>query len=317
VGFSFHPGWHAEWQEERRGEVEVAMTLNPDGSVLLDAATVETGTGSNTCNVLSCAEALDFLGVSPADIGWTAIIDTDLSAKDCVQTDSAVAYLQSEVMAVAAGELRQKLLERVAAQFDAGPADLDVAGGRIFRRDEPDAGKTVREALMAGPLLPICVRLSRPPLTERTGVPYMATFAEVEVDTDTGRVQVLHMAVVNDCGTVMYPSGAESQQIGGQAMALGEALTEEIVYDKPSGRPLNFNWIDYTIPTMLDVPDIDPVLLEVWRGGGEYGACGIGEGTLTCAPRAILNAVYNAIGVRIDELPLKPEKVLVALGKGR
>ena len=317
VGFSFHPGWHAEWQEERRGEVEVAMTLNPDGSVLLDAATVETGTGSNTCNVLSCAEALDFLGVSPADIGWTAIIDTDLSAKDCVQTDSAVAYLQSEVMAVAAGELRQKLLERVAAQFDAGPADLDVAGGRIFRRDEPDAGKTVREALMAGPLLPICVRLSRPPLTERTGVPYMATFAEVEVDTDTGRVQVLHMAVVNDCGTVMYPSGAESQQIGGQAMGLGEALTEEIVYDKPSGRPLNFNWIDYTIPTMLDVPDIDPVLLEVWRGGGEYGACGIGEGTLTCAPRAILNAVYNAIGVRIDELPLKPEKVLVALGKGR
>ena len=66
---------------------------------------------------------------------------------------------------------------------------------------------------------------------------------------------------------------------------------------------------------MADMPDIDPALLEVWRGAGEYGACGIGEGTLTCTPRAVLNAVYNAIGARIDDIPVKPEKVLKALGK--
>jgi CO/xanthine dehydrogenase Mo-binding subunit len=66
---------------------------------------------------------------------------------------------------------------------------------------------------------------------------------------------------------------------------------------------------------MADMPDIDPVLLGVWRGAGEYGACGIGEGTVTCTPRAVLNAIYNAIGVRIDDIPVKPEKILRALGK--
>jgi xanthine dehydrogenase molybdenum-binding subunit len=325
VGFSFHPGWHAEWQELRRGEVEVRITLEPDGSVVLDAATVETGTGSNTCNVLGCAEALGFLEVDPDDIRWNALTDTDLSVKDCVQSDSAASYLQSEVMTVAAKELKRRLLERLATQFGCTAAELDVVRGRVVPTGAtggragalPAKGLSVREALKGGPTLPITVQLSLPPQADNTGVPFMATFAEVEVDTATGRVEVLHLVVLNDCGTVMYASGAEAQQIGGQAMAIGEALTEEIVYDKSTGRPLDFNWIDYTIPTMADVPEIDPVLLEVWRGAGEYGACGIGEGAVTCAPRAILNAVYNAVGVRVDELPLRPEKVLAALGKAR
>ncbi|HEY3353964.1 MAG TPA: molybdopterin cofactor-binding domain-containing protein [Polyangia bacterium] len=315
VGFSFHPGWHAEWQEARRGEVQVGITVNPDCTVVLDAPTVETGTGSNTCNILGCAEALGFLGIGPADIHWVSVVDTNVSSKDCVQTDSSVAFLQSEVMAVAAREIKQKILARAAARLRVPAAELDVSAGRVFRVAAPQTGMTVKELLMAGDLVPLTVKLSRPPLAERTGVPYIATFAEVEVDTDTGRVEVLRLVVLNDCGTVMYASGAEAQQIGGQCIGLGETLTEEIIYDQATGVPLNFNWIDYQIPTMADMPDIDPVLMEVWRGGGEYGACGIGEGTLTCTPRAVLNAVYHAIGVRIDEIPLKPEKVLAALGK--
>jgi len=135
------------------------------------------------------------------------------------------------------------------------------------------------------------------------------------VDTTTGQTKVLRLIVLNDCGTVMYASGAEAQQIGGQCIGVGETLTEEIIYDETTGVPLNFNWIDYKIPTMADIPDVEPVLMEVWRGAGEYGACGIGEGVLTCTPRAIANAIYNAIGVRVDDIPIKPEKVLKALGK--
>jgi CO/xanthine dehydrogenase Mo-binding subunit len=317
VGFSYHPGWHAEWQEERRGEVQVAITLNPDGTVILDAPTVETGTGSNTCNVLGCAEALAFLGVQPADINWVKVVDTDVSPKDCVQTDSSVAYLQSEVMAVAARDLKARLIERLAPRLARAPSELDVKDGRIFPKASPEKGQSVRELLRTGDLVPLTVRLSRPPLTTRTGVPAIANFAEVEVDTGTGQVRIEKLVVVNDCGCVMYASGAEAQQIGGQVIAVGETLSEEIIYDPQTGFPLNFNWIDYKIPTMADMPDIDPLLLEVWRGGGEYGACGIGEGTLTCTPRAILNAIYNAIGVRIDEIPVKPEKILQALGKVR
>jgi xanthine dehydrogenase molybdenum-binding subunit len=312
VGFSMHPGWHAEWQEERRGQVQAKITLHPDGTVTLDAPTVETGTGSNTCNVLGCAEALGFLGVRPEDIRWVSTVDTDNGMRDCVQTDSAVSFLQSEVLVVAAQQLKQKLLD-LAAPVLGVPADqLTVTGGQIHA---PGRSLSVKELLWKGDLVPLSVMVSRRPSGTKTGVPYIASFAEVEVDTGTGRTQVLKLVIINDCGTVMYASGAESQQIGGQVMAIGEALTEELIYDPVRGVPLNFNFIDYKMPTILDMPAIDPVLLEVWRGAGEYGACGIGEGTLTCSPRAIANAVYNAIGARVDELPLTPEKVLRALGK--
>jgi len=315
VGFSCHPAWHAEWQEVRRGKVQVGVTLNPDCTVMLNAPSVETGNGSNTCNVLGCAEALSFLGVEPEDIHWSSVVDSDRGTKDCVQTDSAVSFLQSELMALAARELKERIREIAAPVLGAEAPELEIERGRIFPKAEPGAGMAVKELLSSGDLAPITVFMSRQPLADKTGVPYIANFAEVEVDTSTGRVQTLKLVVINDCGTVMYASGAEAQQVGGQCIGMGEALTEEIVYDEATGMPLNFNWIDYHIPTMADMPDIEPVLLEVWKGGGEYGACGIGEGTVTCTPRAILNAIYNAIGARIDEIPATPDKVLRALGK--
>ena len=312
VGFSLHPGWHAEWQEGRRGQVQAKITLYPDGTVTLDAPTVETGTGSNTCNVLGCAEALGFLGIRLEDVTWVSTVDTDTGMRDCVQTDSAVAFLQSEVLVVAAQELKGKLISLAASVLGIEAGQLAITEGRIIG---PGQNISVKELLWKGDLVPLSVMVSRKPAEQRTGVPYIASFAEVEVDTATGRTQVLKLIIVNDCGTVMYASGAEAQQVGGQVMAIGEALTEEIVYDPVHGVPLNFNFIDYKIPTILDMPEIEPVLLEVWRGAGEYGACGIGEGTVTCTPRAIANAVYNAIGTRVDEIPITPEKVLRALGR--
>ena len=317
VGFSFHPAWHAEWQETRRGKIPVGITLNPDGTVFLEAPTVETGTGSNTCNVLGCAEALSFLGIKTEDILFPHEVDTETCLKDCVQTDSAVSYLQSEILAFAARDLKKSLIEKASHFMKLDAEDLDIAQGRIFSKStgSSSTGLTVKELMARGNLGPITVRKNKAPNPEKTGVPYIATFAEVEVDTDTGKVVVLKLVVVNDCGTVMFASGAEAQQIGGQCIGAGESLSEEIIYDEETGTPLNFNWIDYKIPTLADMPDIEPVLLEVWKGAGEYGACGIGEGTVTCTPRAVLNAIYNAIGVRINDIPIKPEKVIKALGK--
>jgi xanthine dehydrogenase molybdenum-binding subunit len=315
VGFSLHPSWHAEWQEKRRGKVQVNLTLNPDCTVLLNAASIEVGGGSNTCNVLGCAEALAFLGIGVDDIHWTSIVDTNDGIKDCVQTDSAVSFLQSEVMIDSAKELKEKLQHAGAEILNVKPGDIDIIDGKVIVASNPKLNMTVKEMLHKGDNAPITVAKSRSPDVALTGVPFFANFAEVEVDTSTGKVDVQKLVVINDCGTVMYASGAESQQIGGQCMGMGEALTEELIYDKATGIPLNFNWVDYTIPTMADMPDIDPVLLEVWKGTGEYGACGIGEGTVSCTPGAILNAIYNAIGVRVNDIPVKPEKVLKALGK--
>ena len=169
------------------------------------------------------------------------------------------------------------------------------------------------ELFWKGDLVPILVTVSETLPDEVTGTPFCATFVEVEVDTEIGEVKVLKSVVIHDPGTVMYASGAEGQQIGGQAMAIGESLTEEIIYDRATGVPLNFNWVDYKIPTMLEFPDVEPVLMEEWKGAGEYGACGIGESVTTCAPGAIANAIHNAIGVRVNEMPFTPDKILKAL----
>lgn len=315
IGFSFHPGWHAEWQELRRGHIQIGIILNPDCTVMLEAPTIETGPGSNTCNVLGCAEALGFLGVKPEDILLVSTVDTESGYKDTVQTDSSVSFLQAEVMPIAAAEIKVKILELAAPQFKVTPEELDIDDGRIYVKATPEKEMTVRDVLLQGDLIPIISTVSKTPESKITGIPFLATFTEVEVDTTTGQVKVLKIVMVNDCGTVMYASGAEAQQMGGQCIGIGETLTEEIIYDEATGVPLNFNWIDYKMPTMVDVPDVEPVLMEVWRGAGEYGACGIGESVLTCTPRAIANAIYNAIGVRVDEIPIKPEKVLKALDK--
>jgi len=319
LGYSFHQCWHAEWEEKARGEIQVGITVNPDLSVLLMAPTVETGSGSNNVALLACAESLGFLGITPEDIRWIERVDTETSLKDAVQTDSAVGLLLAELIADAAAEVKNKILELGSHHLKSNITELDAREGRIFVRADPEKSVMVKDLLWWHadyvPYVPIEVIVSRGANPEVTGVPYQATFVEVEVDTETGEVTVLRMVVVNDAGTVLNASGAEAQQIGGQTIALGETLTEEIVYDRQSGVPLNLNFVDYKVPTMADLPDIEPILLEVWKGAGEYGASGLGEGTLTNTPAAILNAIYNAVGVRIDHIPVRPSDICEALAQ--
>jgi xanthine dehydrogenase molybdenum-binding subunit len=315
IGFSFHNSWHAAWQEVPRGHIQVSVKVNPDCTVVLDAPTAETGVGSNTCNVLACADALSFLGISPEDIQWISNTDTERGLKDQVQTDSGVSYCQAEVMPTAGAMIKAKILELAGEKMERAPDDLDVRDGVIFSK-ETEEQMTVAELFWEGDLVPILGTASQTLPDQVTGTPFMGSFAEVEVDTETGEVTVLKVVVVHDCGTVMFASGAEAQQLGGQPMALGETLTEELIHDEATGVPLNFNWIDYKIQTMADYPDdVEPVLMEVWRGAGEYGACGIGESVTTCTPRAVANAIYNATGVRIDHLPITPDRLLEALAK--
>ena len=320
IGFSFHQAWHAEWEEQPRGEVQVGVKINPDLSVLLMAPTVETGSGSNNVALMACAESFDFLGVKPKDIRWIDKIDTDTSLKDAVQTDSAVSLLLAEAMEELAGIVREKVLALAVPYFKADSASLEIGDGWIYRMDDPGQRVTVKDLLWYHidyvPYVPIVATISRSPNKEETGVPYQATFAEVEVDIETGAVKVLRMVVVNDVGTVLNPTGAESHQVGGQAIGLGETLSEEIIYDRRTGTALNFNFIDYKLQTMQDIPEIEPVLLEVWKGAGKYGASGLAEGTLVNTPGAVLNAIYNAVAVRIDHIPIRPKDILKGLKGG-
>ena len=317
IGFSIHNTWHAAWQELPRGPIQVRIKLNPDCSVVLDAPTAETGTGSSSCNVFACADALDFLGITPADISFIANTDTERGLKDQVQTDSAVSYVQAEIMHKAAAVLKDKLTATLAEALEVSLDLVEIRNGLVYRSDRPDdEGLPVKSILLSlSHLVPLVADVAETLPAEVTGCPFLASFVEVEVDTETGEVEVLEIVQVNDCGKVMYRAGAEGQLIGGQAMAKSETLYEEIVYDQRTGLPLNFNWVDYHIATMADAPPVDPVLLEVWKGAGHYPACGIGESVTTATPCAIANAVHNAIGVRMNELPITPDKVLRAIGR--
>ena len=318
IGFSLNNTWHTENQEFRRGPTQVMIKLNHDGSVIIDAPTVEVGGGSSTCAVLAAA---DGLGVPYENFHWIYQQDTETGLKDVVQSDSSVSLVLAEAARECAVKVKEEFLAKVARKWDRKPEELDMKDGRVFVKTQPEISQTIREYYDSVDLweeenlVPVTVMHSWPIDDKSYGFAYMATFAEVEVDTETGEVDVLRMVVCSDGGTVLFPAGAEGQLTGGQCQGLGEALYEEMIYDEATGIPLNFNFVDYKFPTMADYPDIDPVPMEIFEGHGEYGACGMGEAAPCCTPRAISNAIYNAIGVRINETAASPVKILNALGK--
>jgi CO/xanthine dehydrogenase Mo-binding subunit len=140
---------------------------------------------------------------------------------------------------------------------------------------------------------------------------FAAQIAEVEVDTETGEVEVLKITAVHDCGTAINPMLVEGQVEGGVAMGVGFAMMEEMVVEQ--GRVKNPQFTDYIVPTALDVPVIVTKIVERPEPTGPFGAKGIGEPSLLPTAPAIVNAIQDAIGVRIRELPATPERILKAL----
>ena len=149
------------------------------------------------------------------------------------------------------------------------------------------------------------------PFGTMSGYIFGAQAAEVEVDIETGKVRVIRGASAHDMGHAIHPQNAEGQIEGGFVQGLGYALTEEIAFD--GGKVINPSFADYKIPMAMDVPPITSIIVEAYDETGPYGAKGLGEPGLVGVAPAIANAIFDAIGVRIKELPMTPEKVLNAL----
>ena len=138
---------------------------------------------------------------------------------------------------------------------------------------------------------------------------------EIEVDTETGQIEIINVVNVNDVGKAVSPETVEGQMYGGTYMAVGRALTEEMVWDPNTGVLLNRNLLDYKYATMNDCGPIKTIFLETGLGHGPYGTVGVGEDSATVVPALIGPAVYNAIGKWIDDFPITPDKVLRTLEK--
>ena len=139
-----------------------------------------------------------------------------------------------------------------------------------------------------------------------------SSVCEVEVDTETGQVKIVRFTDAHDSGTVINPLAFHGQVEGSIVMGVGEVLTEDVVYDD-AGRILNDNLHDYLIPSIADVPSIDSHAVPSYEPRGPYGAKEVGEGSTVPVLGSIANAIYDAVGVRITELPITPERVLKAL----
>ena len=142
-----------------------------------------------------------------------------------------------------------------------------------------------------------------------------AHFMEVEVDTETGLVEVTKVVNVNDVGKAISPETIEGQMYGGTYMGVGRSLTEEMVWDPRTGVLLNRNLLDYKYATIKDCVAADTIIVETKLGHGPYGTVGVGEDVATMIPALLGPAVFNALGIWIDDFPLTPSKVLKALGK--
>ena len=299
------------------------VIVTSDGNLQVVTGTNEIGSGQRTLMMMIAAETV---GIPIERATMAPEVDTDFAP----DTNGSFGSIQTNTggwgIFEAATDAKRQLLEWGAKKFVADakaatpsqtitvkPEDLNVVDGNVVFNNDATKKITVAQAVQfsTGQVIGRGVH-QQDPTWERTA--FATHAAEIEVDTLMGTIKVLKYVAVHDVGKVLNPVSLEQQIEGGAIMGLGAALSEELLIDKATGIPLNDNILDYKALSIKDAPrKIDIVLVEHAREYGVYGAHGIGEPPINPGGATICNAVFNAIGVRIDAIPVTREKVLAAL----
>jgi CO/xanthine dehydrogenase Mo-binding subunit len=286
---------------------EVYVHLRPDGTALINSNVTEHGTGQWSNFHKMVAEVLQL----PLDRVTMTPSDTLFNPYEFGPAGSRGTYAIGSAMIAAAEDAREKLFEITAPMLQAKPEDLDTVDGMIFVKNNP--GKKIPWRAI-GPDRTV-TGLGRFE-ADYTMSNCMMTFVEVEVDTETGKVDLVYVVNATDVGQIIDPQGLEGQLNGCLGSGgIDSALFEETVFDPSSGHMLNPNMIDYKWRTFSDLPIIDNVISETPFSTHRFHAVGTGEVATAPGPSAVLIAVSNAIGTWLHEYPVTPEKVLAALGK--
>lgn len=301
------------------------VKIERDGSITLLTGAADIGQGAETVISQIAAEEL---GVPLEDIRITAA-DTEITPLDPGTFGSGVTLRAGNAARMAASEARGKLLEAAAEALETDMKNLEIRDRRIYIRENPEREMSFQEAVKiyqySDRPMPIVGRGSyMPPAKEPTTLlkedgnfspaySFMTQAAEVEVDSATGKITVLNMVAAHDCGRAINPMLVEGQLEGSVVGGMGQALFEDVMTEK--GQVINPSFLDYGIPTAMEAPSIASVEVETDDPEGPFGAKESGEGTQLAPAPAIINAIYDAIGVRFNSLPVTPEKVLEALHK--
>ena len=283
------------------GSSGVALMLNEDGSASLTSGAVDL-TGVNTALAQVVAEEL---GIPVAQV-FVKTRGTDAAPYAAVSGGSRTTYGMSLATRQAALRLKEELRRFAAEVMEASPDDLEVAEGAVQPRDGSRAGLSIgelaRRATQAvrGPFA-VTGTVSNPTWLVDSHI-FMTLVAEVDVDRYTGQISVAKISSFQDVGFPLNPMLVEGQIEGGIVQGLGWGLLEGLVF--ADGVVLNDGFLDYRIPTALDAPELNPVLIQVPSPAGPYGIKGVGEPSMVATPAALANAVFDAVGTRILETPL-------------
>jgi 4-hydroxybenzoyl-CoA reductase subunit alpha len=299
------------------------VKIERDGSITLLTGAADIGQGAETVISQIAAEEL---GVRLEDIRITAA-DTEITPLDPGTFGSGVTLRAGNAAKMAAQVAKEKLFEAVAEKLEVDIHQLEARDRRIYLKNQPEKGLSLKEAIKfyqySDRPMPIIGRGSYlPPAKEPTTLlkedgnfspaySFMTQAAEVEVDITTGKIKVLNMVAAHDCGRAINPMLVEGQLEGSVVGGMGQALYEDVLTEK--GQVLNPSFLDYGLPTAMEVPSISSVEVETDDPEGPFGAKESGEGTQLAPAPAIINAIYDAIGVRFKSLPVTPDKVLEAL----
>jgi len=301
----------------------VQLRLDRQGGVCVMCGSTDIGQGSDSILAYIVAEVL---GIDPFDIR-VVTADTDLTPVDLGSYSSRVTLMTGNAAIQAAERARELLVMAVAEKLGVPIENLSLAERRVFDVENPEVGVSFAEAVVlaeskfgtigtVGSYTPP----RSPGKFKGSGVgpspaySYSAAVAEVDVDPDTGIVVVERVWIAHDIGRSLNPMLVIGQVEGSVYMGLGEILMEEMVYRENRNVVHKFpSMLEYKSPTTMEMCDVETYLIEDPDPNGPYGAKEVGQGPLLPVPPAVANAVYNAVGVRIDEVPITPEKVLRAL----
>jgi len=294
------------------------VKVNEDGTATLLTGTVETGQGSLTILAQIVAQEL---GVATEDVHVVSA-DTDTTPMDTGAIASRTTYVTGNAARLAAEKAKLMLFDVAAPMLGVKANQLDAKDHHIVVQGYPQRkvhiGDVANRARVVSGEPPIGSGYFNPAtvaLDPETGqgkpfatYVYATQIAEVDVDDETGEVEVVRIVASHDCGTAINPMLVEGQVEGGISMGVGFALQEEILFDA-KGRQINPNLTNYIMPTSLDMPEVHVDIVDNYDPTGPFGAKGVGEPTCVSTAAAICNAIHDAVGVRVTSLPATAEKV--------
>ena len=298
------------------------VRLNADGSAVLLTSSVELGQGTQTSLAQIVAEEL---GIVPERVSVT-FPDTDVTPFDQSTSSSRTIFTMGSAARQAAGQIKQQLMEIGANVLEANIEDLELREGNLQVKGAPEKRRTISQLFQAhygaavGSMAGSYDNQTRGGIDPKTGKGKASAFfflsacaAEVEVDSETGKVKIERIVSAVDAGKAVNPRQCHMQNEGSMIMSLGSALFEEMVFD--NGQPVNSTFLEYMPPSMEDHPrQFGSVLVETPHPEGPYGAKGVGEAALGPVEPAIGNAIANALsGLRIKDLPIRPDRIMSAI----